>query len=144
MFSELKSNKQVAALDTAKQHSSTSHGHTLVAFSMISPLNTDLKVTALFDSDSLLRASAEQILSVLLITKENKVLFRSYNDNGKFLQQYAGCALTNSSKNVSSSDEYVNGSKLIMDIECTDHKQVWKFYRIHENNPRELTLIVKS
>lgn len=141
---EIKSSLPVAALDEAQNHLNTSHGHALIAFSMISQLNKSLQVVISFDTEEQLNNSMTQMLSVLLITKENKVLFRSNKVNGTFVDEFFGVKLTHNCVAPTTSDEFINGSKIILDLEKFPKEHVWTFYRVYENEPRVLRMKVKG
>lgn len=141
---KIEANKPIHALDIAKEHLNTSHGHTLIAFSMISLNNKELVTTVSFENESQLYHSANQMIKVLLVANEDKVMLRSYKDNDKYLSNYLGIALTSEIKLPLVPDDFTNGSKIILDIEKNINEQTWKFYRIYEPNPRILKIVLNT
>jgi hypothetical protein len=141
---EIKSNKAQASIESATQYMDTLHGHAMIVFSIISPANKGINASLTFDNISQLTTSSSHMLNAVLLTKENKVLLRSYKDNGTFKSEYSGRLLTEDTSSPSSSDMFINGAKLILDIETDTKGQTWTFYRIHESQPRIMNLILRG
>lgn len=125
-------------LAQAKKHSSTSHGMSMIALSMLDINHTNLKMTMTFDSLETLENCAEQMAAVWAKCESNKVLFRSVQQEEEFLNEYFERQLTNVTAFPTASAEYKN-CKVILDIKL-GYTHTYTFYRWNEQHPRVLTL----
>jgi hypothetical protein len=141
---EIQSNKAQDSLNAAKPLMGTPHGNAIVVFAVISTVNDEINVSITFDNEESLRLSSSQMLGAVLQNKENKVLFRSFRNDGEFEVKHSGRELTTETKFPALSSMYLDNAKLILDIDSNEKRQVWRFYRIHESQPRIMTLILRE
>jgi hypothetical protein len=143
---EIKSNIQFTALEQLRKHLGTSHGMSLIAITMIDFNNRDLELDVLLESNMYLEAFVEHIINVWGNYIPVPSFIRSYQVEGKFLDEFEGVKLQDTTPFPGTNDQYKN-KKFIIDIadgkdDDNEKTYTFKFYRWGEDRPRILRVSI--
>jgi hypothetical protein len=126
-----------ASLD---QYAGTPYGISLLALNMLDEKHVNMKVSACFTDVDSIEATAEQLIGVWLKNTTNKVLLRSIKRDRVNINSYGEIKLSTVDTKPTSSAEFLNGAKVIIDGVQTANRHIYKLYRWGEANPRQLVL----
>jgi hypothetical protein len=134
---KIESNIAFPSLDQIKKFCGEPHGMSLLAISMIDPLNKDLEVKLSFDSDAQLGSAVEHLLAVWEVYTPITSFIRSFQIDGKFVENFNNVELTTETTYPVNVSDY-RGKKVIIDASKTGTSYKFKLYRWNEVFPRIL------
>lgn len=146
-MSEIKSSYPVNAIDIAQKYIGEPHSISLAILALIDDSNKKLDINFYVYDEASIEFYRTCMLNTLLRCESDKVLFRSLSLNGKFLTSYRDISneinLTDQINTPTSSNDFLLGSKVIMDLVVDDNQTTFKCYRVNEKQPRTLVISVK-
>ena len=136
---EIKTNIQLTAIDQLKKYAGVPHGMSMVALTLIDPLNRNLEMNVVFESEMYLNAFADHVINIWEYYKPISSFIRSYKSNGEFLDKFNGYKLKKLTPFPFSIDHF-NDKKVIIDVEAGVGYYLFKCYKWNEEKPRVLHL----
>lgn len=145
---EVRSNLNLASIDSIKKYADVPHGMSLIAIFMLDPLNKNVELTMKFDDESQMESFVEYVLGVWNNYEPITSFIRSYCNDGLYTTVLDNKQLSSVANHPSSNDDF-KGKKVIIDIEKqTLGKEglmyIFKFHRLNEVKPRLLKLSLKN
>ena len=141
---DIKTNIQLQPMETIRKYSSEPHGMSLIALTMLDPMHKDLEMEIKFDDEGYINSFVEYVMGVWNKYEPITSFVRSYEKDGKFIDDLDGVKLSAKSTAPGSTADF-NNKKIIIDvISIGSDSFTFKFYRWGENKPRVLRLLVKT
>jgi len=128
-------NLELDQINEIKKNIPSPHGASLVALTAIDPKYPNLQLNISFDYALDLNRFSGSLLEIWGKYKPIPSNIRSCKQDGKFVENYDDQKLLLTSDRPQTIDEF-EGRQVLIDIELTDNKYIFKLSKWTESNPR--------